>query len=167
MNKSSIYPAVGKLPEFTLIRKNIKRIHLRVADDGTIKISAPMRVPLGDIQKMLEDNLEWVNEVLRRREIKKDARPQPCDGGGVTICGHNYPLRVKAGSRNTCRFTDDGVTVTTQEPEDEQMVAQILERFLRKQAQMLFERSLERMYPLIKPLGADYPELKIRKMSYF
>ncbi len=167
MSKAKLYPASGGLPEFVLTRKNIRRIHLRVDDEGCVQISAPVRVPLADVRGMISGHIEWINKMKKLREQKHASRPRARNGGGVMICGHVYPLTVAAGGRNTCRFTADrtGVAVTAAEPENEELVTEILERFLRKQAQSLFEQSLQRMYPLLKDFKPPFPALKIRKMT--
>lgn len=163
--EKKLYPASGGLPEFILIRKKMKRIILRINDDGVIQVSAPERAALRDIRDVINKHLDWLDEARARKETKLDARPRAVDGDRVEVCGRSYPLRVKKGSRNLSAFSGGVVTATVTDPEDEELVAAVLEALLRKWAKALFEDSLSRMYPLIKPLGAPKPALKVRKMT--
>lgn len=166
MSNIKIYPAANGLPQFTLVRrKNMKRIHMRLDNDGGLLISAPPRVPLEEIRKMIRDNIDWVDKNLRRREQREAIRPSARDGGGVIIAGQLYPLHVVESQRASCRFSGAEIIASLPQPQDEEAVKALLEKFLRRQAEVLFAESLQRMYPLIKPLGAPMPVLRIRKMT--
>lgn len=165
MNSSKIYPAADGLPQFTLVRKNIKRIYMRLDKDGGLLVSAPVRTTLKEIRKIISDNIDWVENAVQRREQRASQRPSACDGGSVLVAGQLYPLRVSEAKRSSCRFSGAEVVISLPQPQDEESVKNALEKFLRKQAEILFEESLERMYPLIKQLGAPLPTMKIRKMT--
>lgn len=165
MNSSKIYPAADGLPQFTLVRKKIKRIYMRLDKEGGLLVSAPMRTPLREIRKIISDNIDWVTNAVQRRERRTAERPAARDGGGVLIAGQLYPLRVSESKRATCKFSGAEVIAALPQPQDEEAVKVLLEKFLRKQAEVLFEESLQRMYPLIQPMGAPMPPLRIRKMT--
>lgn len=165
MNSSKIYPASDGLPQFTLVRKNIKHIYMRLDKDGGLLVSAPARTPLKEIRKIISDNIDWVTNAVQRREQRTSERPAARDGGSVVIAGQLYNLSVKEAARASCKFCGADVVAALPQPQDEEAVKILLEKFLRKQAEILFEESLQRMYPVIKTLGAPMPELKIRKMT--
>ena len=165
MNGSKIYSAADGLPQFTLVRKNIKRIYIRLDKEGGLLVSAPVRTPLKEIRKIIADNMEWVSNAVKRREQRTAERPTARNGGSVLIAGQLYSLSVGESKRASCKFAGAEVIAALPEPQNEEAVKALLEKFLRNQAEILFEESLQRMYPLIKPLGAPMPTLKIRKMT--
>jgi len=166
MSNSKVYPAANGLPQFTLVRrKNMKRIHIRFDNEDGLLISAPPEVTLEEIRRIIKDNTDWVDTHTQRREQRKAMRPSAKDGGEIMIAGQLYPLRVKESQSVRCSFSGAEVTAALPQPHDEEAVKALLEKFLRKQAEILFEESLQRMYPLIKPLGAPMPMLRIRKMT--
>lgn len=165
MQKIKLYPASGGLPEFVLTRKNMKRIHIRIADDGSICVSAPMRTSLSDIRRVIAGHIDWINAVQNRKQQQRSVRPQACSGGNVIVAGRSYPLSIKTGSRSSSKLIDGTICLTISDPENSDLVKEAIEHFLRKQAGPLLEASLKRMYPLVEPFDAPLPEVKIRRMT--
>lgn len=161
------YPAQGGLPAFMLVYKKIKRINLRFTPEGKLLISAPERTPLKEIKRAISENIGWINAATEKHRARTAARPQHENGGAVVLAGQEYPLTVMQGSRKAgeYRFSDCGVVVTVPDPEDSALIEKQLEKLLHEQAEQLFRESLERMYPLVQPLGAPLPELKQRRMT--
>lgn len=169
MSNKKTYPAANGLPEFTLTRrKNMRRVTFTVNGEGELVVSAPPAVPLEAIREMIKARIDWVNKAVKLRTQNAEKRPEMCDGGSVMIAGQIYTLRVRRSQsqRATCAFSGGEVIAALPQPDDEELLKALLEKFLQKQAERLFEESLQRMYPLIKPLGAPMPsKLKVRKMT--
>ncbi len=52
--------------EYTVTRKRVKNLNLRVRDDGRVTVSAPYRVPEGMITSFVEEKSHKIAEILRR-----------------------------------------------------------------------------------------------------
>lgn len=63
---------------YELTKKRVKNINFRVRSDGTLAVSAPARVPLKEIDALVDARREWV-EKARRDVLAQAARLQePC-----------------------------------------------------------------------------------------
>ena len=59
----------------TVVRKNIRRINISVARDGSVRVSVPTRrATLAEAESFLSENWEWV---LKRRAKMLEAGPAP------------------------------------------------------------------------------------------
>lgn len=45
---------------YTLCRKKIRNVNLRIHRDGSIVVSAPLRVPIGEIERILRLRASWM-----------------------------------------------------------------------------------------------------------
>lgn len=99
---------------YTLARKRVKNLNLRVRAGGEIQVSIPLRCPVRQADDFIREKSGWILDALSRREARQ-VEPLP-------------PV-----SR-----------------ED--------------QARLLGE-ALERMYPLVEPLGVAFPPLKLRALK--
>lgn len=79
--------------EIILSRKRIKNLNLRIDRDGTVKLSAPFRYPIADIQQFIESKQAWIlrhkNRILVRPQ---HAQPQFQTGEMHFFLGKSYPL---------------------------------------------------------------------------
>lgn len=57
--------------EITILRKQIKRMYLRVHDDGRVVVSAPTFVPDSEIRMFIESRKDWISENLTAIEKKQ------------------------------------------------------------------------------------------------
>lgn len=56
---------------YTLCRKKIKNVNLRIHRDGSIVVSAPLRVPIGEIERILRLRASWIAQVLSRQSVQR------------------------------------------------------------------------------------------------
>lgn len=99
---------------YTLTRKRVKNLNLRVGAGGEIHVSVPWRCSAGEADELIRERSGWILDAIRRRDARQ-AEPLP------------------------------KVTLVEQ---------------LR-----LLEEALERVYPLVAPLGVAFPLLKLRKLK--
>lgn len=66
-----------KIDDFTitLVRKKIKNINLRISLSGEVKVSAPLRLPLPQIHRFLEEKREWIDHHRRRIKARQPQHP--------------------------------------------------------------------------------------------
>ena len=61
INKQKVY--------FTIQRKRIKNINLRVNIDKKVYISVPFDMALEDIKKFIEKKYKWINKQIEYRQL--------------------------------------------------------------------------------------------------
>lgn len=99
---------------YTLTRKRVKNLNLRIGMGGEIRVSVPWRCSAGEADELIRERSGWILDAIRRRN-ECQAEPLP---------------KVS-------------------------LVEQL----------RLLEEALERVYPLVAPLGVAFPLLKLRKLK--
>lgn len=99
---------------YTLTRKRVKNLNLRVGAGGEISVSVPLRCSVRQADDFVRLRAGWIVDALRRRQARQ-AEPLP-------------PV-----SREECT--------------------------------RLLSQALDRVYPLVEPLGVACPPLKLRSMK--
>ena len=81
--------------EFTLERKRVRNVNLRIRSDGTIYVSAPHGVPLEEIERFVASKEPWI---ARKRELaKRRSERETCrwdDGETTQIWGKETSVKV-------------------------------------------------------------------------
>lgn len=58
---------------FTLTRRRVKNLNLRVRPDGSVAVSAPMRTPLREVDAFVAAHAGWVADAQRRMAARRAA----------------------------------------------------------------------------------------------
>ncbi len=168
--------AGGREIRWTLTRKKVKNVNLRVKPDGIVYISANMRVSVKFIEDFILKNAEFIFSALDRFDAKKTAPvlPKASDEfqNGDTVCylGKNYILHIiidnsisYAAQESVC-ISGNEIAVTVRY---ENRVGKVLEKFYADETRKLFEtlnRRTQLMF-LAKGYSVDVAELQIREMK--
>lgn len=99
---------------YTLTRKRVKNLNLRVGQGGEIMVSVPLRCPLKRADSFVREKSGWIADALRRREERQEEPLPPVS---------------------------------------------------REDQVRLLHEALERVYPLVEPLGVAFPPLKLRALK--
>jgi hypothetical protein len=80
-----------------VVRKNIRHIHLRVCPpDGSVRISAPLRMNLEVIRSFAISRVDWVRKHQQRMRERPQAMPlEYVDGESHYLWGRPYLLQVR------------------------------------------------------------------------
>lgn len=82
--------------EYTLERKRVKNINLRVRRDLTVAVSAPARVPRAEIDAFVQSRAEWIDKARQRLRAAQAALPAHTDEEALAYLGQIsreiYPL---------------------------------------------------------------------------
>ena len=71
--------AGGGFVEYELTVKKVKNINLRVSPQGDVRVSAPRRVPLGEVDRFVASRAGWIDAARRRVAVRAAAAPAPCN----------------------------------------------------------------------------------------
>lgn len=52
--------------EYELSYKKVKNLNLRIRTDGSVMVSAPRRVPVGEVDRFVESRLDWIIQARQR-----------------------------------------------------------------------------------------------------
>lgn len=99
---------------YTLTRKRVKNLNLRVGAGGEIMVSVPLRCSVKAADDFIREKSGWILDALSRRDAR---RREPLPPVSREECAH------------------------------------------------LLSEALERVYPLVEPLGVAFPDLKLRTLK--
>ncbi|MGN0075463.1 MAG: M48 family metallopeptidase [Parafannyhessea sp.] len=81
----------------TVVRKRVRRVNLRVRQDGSVFVSAPARVPLSQIEEFVLAHRQWIERARQRALAREDARREGLrDGGHTHLLGRTLSIRAVA-----------------------------------------------------------------------
>ena len=60
--------------EYTLIRKRVKNLNLRLAPDGSVRVSAPLRAGAASVDAFVAAHADWVKRAEARHRATEAAR---------------------------------------------------------------------------------------------
>ena len=153
--------------DYTLERKRVKNLNLRVRSDGTLYVSAGSRVPLHVIDDFVRGRAEWVHRVrARMTQRQENALPPHEYRPGELFFVHGTPraLALSQG-KAAAELTGDTLALTLPQPEGGAQVRVLLDRFFREESRKAFSEILEEQYPPFGALGAPRPALRVRTMT--
>lgn len=148
--------------EYALIRSRRKSLELRVYPDRRIEVRAPMRCPQRDIDAFLEEREGWLHKRLSQFAAQPPAEPLR-DGARIYLLGESVLLKVRAGRRSADR-SESRLLLSCTDPEDPEHVQRALHRWMRSEAELLFQDRLEALFEPFRARGHCLPPLRIRMM---
>ena len=156
----------GHTVEYTLERKRVKNINLRVRPDGSVFVSCPYLTPQSRIDAFLRAEERRILAALRRCEAASHRRPQPehcADGERVSVWGVLVTLRFVRGTRGGWLVGDE-LRLAVRDPDDEQQRRRALERWQRQSCEETLTALCRQVYPAFAARGVAWPELRFRRM---
>ena len=156
-----------KTIEYTLYRKKVKNINLRIKREGSIFVSANYMVSVDYINKFLESKGQWI---VKHMEFLKDKYKENIEtnfeeNDNMRYIGNTYILKVIKSKEDTIRYDSKYIYLYTKHLEDNNKKREVYENWLRRRAEEVFNKSLDRMYLLIENYKVDKPCFSIRKMK--
>ncbi|MFU8794222.1 MAG: M48 family metallopeptidase [Dethiobacteria bacterium] len=153
---------------FSLTRKKVKNVNLRVKADSTVVVSANKSVPYDFVEELVRDKATWIIKNLARVDEKKllNMESKYITGEIISFLGDNYKLRVFQTDRRE-KVVLDGMNIAffVKYSEDIERKQALLREWYNDQATIEFNKSLERTYPLVERFGIEKPTIKIRTMK--
>lgn len=146
--------------EYTLIRKSVKNINLRVYEDGRIIVSANSKVTLKRIDGFVKDNMDKIIAFCGKLEERSCYRLIPREfksGEEFYFMGEK---RVISLSKNSSVFLE-GKTLYIPETNIEKLFT----KWLREQAKTVLTEYVDRVYSEFKNYNVPYPQISIRPMK--
>lgn len=158
----------GKDIPVLLTRKQVKNINLRIKSDLTVAISAARGVPLKLIEELVRKKGAWIlkhfDRYARRQKSTHDLTNQ--GGEKLKYLGQTYNLTVQpALQQEEVLFDSENIYLFVRSGCSRGYREKLIESWYRGKAGLIFNQSLEKIYPLLDGLSVTKPELKIRQMK--
>lgn len=153
---------------FTLERKDVKNLNLRIHKDGSVYVSANYKTPIERIDEFVASKDSFISNAQKKFREMEQLRPAPKQYvSGETFYIQGRGMRLQVISSNRDAIDSDGVYIRlyVKDIDDFQRKERLIKRFLHKQCVAVFSQTLDQLYPLFEKYGVSRPVLRIRDME--
>lgn len=146
----------GKSVEYTLTRKQVKNINLRVRPDGIIKVSAPHRIKQEEINTFVMSNYDFIMTSLEKIKSRQENDPAAKvdevykDGIRLVYLGSVYTLRIEKSDEDDVFIREKELVVKTFDTENTVYVKKLVKNWYFNRTAELFRKLNEETYAMFK-----------------
>ncbi len=161
--------------DFTLIRKQVKNIGLKVKNTGVVQVTANSRVPLEYIITLVDDKSEWIHKHQEKFRINEDIEklnaPLTYSTGEVVyFLGEKYILNVVESTTSKVYVENNILFLNVIKEASVEKKQQMLEKWYREQCAKVFNEVLDFQFESVKEYIThnklkEKPFCKLRKMK--
>ena len=159
--------ADGKAINYTLERKPVKNINLRIKADQCVFVSAPKDVAAKLVDAFVIEKSAYILRAIKRFKDKKRFETLDnsfVDGESVKLFGRNMRLKIKTASKNAVESDESYVTLFVKDSKNVEMKKRLLDTWLRKKCMEEVTAICKKVYPKVKKYGIAFPEIQMREM---
>ena len=159
--------ADGNAISYTLERKPVKNINLRIRADQCVYVSAPKDVAAKMVDAFVVEKSAYILRALKKfkdRNRESTLENNFVNGETVKFLGRNLRLKVKNASRSKVESDESYVTLYVKDVHDADLKKRVLETWLRKKCKDEITAICKKVYPQVKKYGVAFPEIQLREM---
>ena len=159
--------ADGNAISYTLERKPVKNINLRIRADQCVYVSAPKDVAAKMVDAFVVEKSAYILRALKKFKDKNRETVSEnnfVNGETVKFLGRNLRLKIKNASRSKVESDESYVTLYVKDAQDADLKKRVLETWLRKKCKDEITAICKKVYPQVKKYGVAFPEIQLREM---
>ena len=152
---------------YTLERKPVKNINLRIRPDKCVYVSAPKDVVAKMVDAFVVEKSAYILRSLKKFKDKNRetvSENKFVNGETVKFLGRNLRLKIKNASRSKVESDESYVTLYVKDVQDADLKKRVLETWLRKKCKDEITAICKKVYPQVKKYGVAFPEIQLREM---
>ncbi len=154
--------------QYTLTRKPVKNINLRVRADGSVAVSASANIPEVQIDAFVQSKRSFILEAQEKFRAMADHMPSPkqyVSGESFRILGRDLRLKVVEGRPEGVE--NDGVylTLTVKDKTDFKKKERLVRRYLGERCQAEFMELATAVHGKFEKYGIAMPQVRMREMK--
>ena len=160
----------GKDYNYTLERKAVKNINLRIKPGEIIYVSANKRVSVKVIEAFIKSKEAFILEAFKRFEkssknTKINTETAYNTGDEIIYFGKKLRLKIVKSSKESVKASGESVYIFVKDVDDRTRKGNLLKKWELTLAKEVFTKVIDCYYPAFKALGVAYPQLSIRTMT--
>lgn len=159
----------NKMIDFVVKRKKVKNVNLHVKPDMSIEVTANERVPIEFITDFVKSKGSWIlKHVGNFKDVQsiKQSEREYVSGESFKYLGKQYRLRVQeALEEEVVKYFRGFIYLYVKDTNNFNKKAKLMDEWYRDRAKIIFNESLEKMYPLIQKYGVEKPNVDVRLMK--
>lgn len=159
--------ADGNAISYTLERKPVKNINLRIRADQCVYVSAPKDVAAKMVDAFVVEKSAYILRALQKfKDKNRDTVSEHSFVNGETVkfLGRNLRLKIKNATRSKVESDESYVTLYVKDVQDAGLKKRVLETWLRKKCKDEITAICKKVYPQVKKYGVAFPEIQLREM---
>lgn len=155
---------------YTLERKSVKNLNLRVHADGSVYVSAPRLVPLTIIDRFVLDKAVFIQEA-RARFMARQAAQEKLQGSEykhgdiIYLLGKPVAIALILNAKNSVVLAENLIMLYLSDMENVALRQRMVQKLLDKLCEQVFQEVLLEQYELVRPYGVPLPALRMRTMK--
>jgi predicted metal-dependent hydrolase len=158
---------IGTIP-YSLVRKRVRNVNLRVRSNGQVVVSASPRVSISFIDNFVASKAPGLLEKTRKTALSK-MKMIPInftDGEPVTCFGEKLELRIVSSDKDDVNVEDGYLIIYQRDINDIGKSKRLFERFVREQVKLATSRAVQKYLPLFESISCPAPSsFSVRKMT--
>ena len=158
----------GKAEPYTLTRKPVKNVNIRLNKVGDILVSAPPSLSIARIEAILTEHERFLlkaKERLLKKEQEATPLLLPTDGTILPIWGEPHTLYFQKGGKWGAKRQNSCLFLTLKNPENAEARTEAVKRFLKTEAEAVLTPLVTTYQQLFSPYPKDVPTLSFRMMT--
>ena len=153
---------------FGLERRSRKTLAIEVHPDGSVRVKAPLRLPLNRIVNRVEQRGAWIVKQQRRFADLPPAPParQFVSGESYRYLGRQYRLKVTQAQPEGTRLYQGRLEVSVSQSPTPERVQALLRAWYRERAEHVFRERLAVCRRHVAAFGIDHSgDVTLRRMT--
>ncbi|MGL5050721.1 MAG: M48 family metallopeptidase [Fusobacteriaceae bacterium] len=162
------YQYGNRMINYSILKKEIKNITLKVTPLEEIIIIAPIKTTDVNLEKIIKKRAAWIDynlsfyEEINSNKSKKTYK----NGFSHRYLGRNYRLKVfKESDKNLVKYNKGYIEIYTKENYSEEKIQELLEKWYFIRAKEKFQEVYDKVYSKFKGYKIEKPKMKTRKMK--
>lgn len=154
--------------EYTLTRKAVKNLNMRVKPTGEIHVSANRLVPVKYIDQFVLSHEKTLIKALDKYEKIRANTSKPLQyvsGEKIRYLGKEYHLFLEECNVEGVDILGDFINLRVKDTTDFKRKERVMKKWFEKRQVEVLLQICKDIYPLFKSYGVKYPLVKIRNMK--
>lgn len=147
---------------YEITRKKVKRLNLKVGNDGSVHVSIPYHVDFEQADRFVARSLPFIEKA--RKQLSDIAEKAERDKGYAYFLGERLKINAVRGEKFSAQVKDGEVFLTVKSEEE---IPAAKDKWLRAESERLFPEICMEKYLLFREQGFDvpFPKITCRKMK--
>lgn len=164
--EAHVVSIAGETLVYTLERKDVRNINLRIRPDASIYVSAPHRVPLAEIEDFMISKGSFIINALTRIRGAKTDKSRYDDGDKAYFMGRPLKVKLLQKPRVSIAIEGDLLLVQMPDPTNNAVRIDVVKRWYSKQASEIFMGAVHEVYDEFRQTyRVPFPHVTIRQMK--
>lgn len=157
----------NKTYNYTIERKDVKNVNLRVTPNLEIYVSANETVSESDIKRFVKSKARWIIKNLKKYKKTQNNLPEReyVSGESVRYLGKQYMLKVRKSEKNEVKFFRGRIYMDVADKNNFELKKELYEKWLDERAEVVFKEVVDKVYREVSMYDIPYPEVSFKKMK--